>query len=171
MLTPTILFLDDQLVAHQRTVLQRYLNVFQQLNIDLLEVSDINLMYDKLKEYQEQGKTIHGFLIDLMLPQCQPKMNFAAWGVPSLSLNHSIGGAQVIKLMRHEYYEDERNNPAHPLHIMQYFKDAKIALFTTYEDGEAVMRNQGIAKVCNFLYKDQRNIEELLTKWIQSCNP
>jgi hypothetical protein len=159
------------LIPAQRIILERYLDLFKKLDMVLLEAADINDMYRLLKQYEEQDKPIHGFLIDLMLPQSRPNMNFTAWGVPSLSLNHAIGGAQVIKLMRHDHYKNLRNDPAHPLHIMQHYINSKIALFTTYEDGKTVMQHQGIANMCDFLYKDQVNIEEQLEQWIRTCNP
>lgn len=164
---PTVLWLDDQLDSpEQRPTLQDYINILNKLDIDLIETADINQMFALLKKYKENNQQISGILIDLMLPQSQPNARFNTWGLDNLKLNHGIGGIQIIKLMRHQDYVSCRIDTNHPLNIMNHYVNTKLALFTTYENGEECCKTYSVENLCTLIYKDKDNMQAELINWI-----
>jgi hypothetical protein len=171
-LDPRILFLDDQLTENDREdSLGRYLDVLSSEGVVLVEASDTDVMLAELERHAKGNLRIDGFFIDLMLPHV-PVGNgrgrdFRKWGVPSLDLHHDIGGAQVIKLMRHAHYAAQRADQNCPLHVTSYFVDVPIILFTTYEDGVHVAKREEIEQFCDsFVWKDSDNVEQQIIEWV-----
>jgi|GEM_PF-3269336 hypothetical protein len=171
----TILWLDDQLVTHERIRVKRYSDFFDNLKskVELIEATGIDEMFDILMDKKTNDQEIHGFLIDQLLTHNQTSQSFSRWGVPSLKLIHEIGGVQIVMLFRHNKYRDERDDSNHPLSgIAQYYKDTKVALLTAYLDGTDVLKGQGLSEdCCDCFLKDEDHIEEELIEWINKRNP